>query len=343
MANTDRQISISSGWFAASGLCLMSTFGPQTLGFGPLQTEIGFVTGVVIFAMTVLHLLGSVWHSRGRGLKVSGPTIVMMIGLTVLLAGAAWRFWPSTASNTGNEEISPQEKVRRKFLFDDARQEYLRRHPEADPNIFAALADPPASAINDYLKERGETWKFKTEKITLSSEASFHLECNMVATPISMAANEPLYTMSLQPHPLFVAAGGGLGLSMSPIAYQVDFGFIKPRLIYKCEMTNYGTKTAIDIVVGFSVIWQEAETDPQNTNVIRSGKVYLSRPWRFDISRLEPGKDGRFVFYLPNFTQYFISITLPAILTARLVGERERHDFELSSNSYIPFSLDPAN
>ncbi len=88
--------------------------------------------------------------------------------------------------------------------------------------------------------------------------------------------------------------------------------------IGQCRISNYGAATAANLVVQFNLTFHESITAvPQ----VMQGKVVLQNTNKIRISKVEPGSEGAFTYYVINRTRDFVYMTLLPNVTFELLGE----------------------
>jgi hypothetical protein len=146
--------------------------------------------------------------------------------------------------------------------------------------------------------------------------AKLFAECGVSAQPIRVDANYEAYVLSLFPVP---GENGGGGLTRM---FQRNEGEIKiassPLDAVRCKITNYGAITAVSIQMTAILMFHEAISEGLGA---RSGKTTLHRRWPFLISKIEPGPDRAFVFYVLNMSDQFARAEIQPAVQFQYLGE----------------------
>jgi hypothetical protein len=100
----DRHIAIWAGWIAgpAFGLAMMAA--PDYLHLSHYWAGICFWGGISVFVLTIAVVVCLSLHEKDRQRRIVGPLMVMALGATVFLCGAAWYFWPAVKTSDAEAE-----------------------------------------------------------------------------------------------------------------------------------------------------------------------------------------------------------------------------------------------
>jgi len=94
MSNFDRHAAINGGWFAAIAIGAVMTAAPIYWEFSRQTAGVVFWTGVALLSCSILAVILGLLREKGIGKPVSGPFLLMAIGVFIICGGAAWHFWP---------------------------------------------------------------------------------------------------------------------------------------------------------------------------------------------------------------------------------------------------------
>jgi hypothetical protein len=126
-----------------------------------------------------------------------------------------------------------------------------------------------------------------------SADPGLFIECGIAQFPIKIPSDGRIHALNLFPAPL---ANGGGGIAEYSGQPGSDFTLLPViRWVYRCAITNYGTRTLVNIVLGPHLMFQSAIRQPDNPNARQSGPITAQRPWRIDINKIDPGAAKRAV------------------------------------------------
>jgi len=92
----------------------------------------------------------------------------------------------------------------------------------------------------------------------------------------------------------------------------------------ECEITNYGTMPAANIMLTFRVTFGGVSAE----------KITLSDDWSLGLKKLDPGPTNSLRFYLYNTLPEFIRIGMPPRVTAEPLNTRQSYEVNLSAKPY---------
>jgi len=105
MSNFDRHATINGGWIAAFAIGAIMMAAPAYWEFSRQTAGIVFWGGVAILLCSVLAVILDWASEKGARKRVSGPFLVMALGIFIVCAGAAWHFWPNSDPEQTNDKI----------------------------------------------------------------------------------------------------------------------------------------------------------------------------------------------------------------------------------------------
>lgn len=167
-----------------------------------------------------------------------------------------------------------------------------------------------------------------------TKETSVLAECNFGTLP-TKPPDGRIYVLNLYPTPI---GGGGLaeyfGLKEAHFTWpEQENG--APLSAYRCRLTNYGNDTLFKLTFGFRLVFNRAIATPPS---IQSGEIFLDREWPVEVTKIDPGADRSFEFYIWNMSNAFVSVTILPNATARKVSDGSQIPIRLLSRGYMMFS-----
>jgi len=172
--------------------------------------------------------------------------------------------------------------------------------------------------------------------------SSILFECQYGSLPSS-----PSRTYMLQLFPIPAENGGG-GLSESfsldgkseMIWPKTASGFPVPA--YKCQLTNYDPVTLIGVEFSLNLVFQKEIKDDTQPGSSHSGETFLSRKWPISITKIDPSVGNPFIFYIVNFTEHFVTVSLPDTGNAKRIDEQNSKPIRIiGPNQYFQMHFVP--
>jgi hypothetical protein len=199
--------------------------------------------------------------------------------------------------------------------------------------------DPPSTYINEKLRDEHENWQVPLE-IRNSADPGLFAECQYVRFPIKIGNDGRIYALNLFPAPLENRGGGIAEYSGRP-RDNFSISDNPAQQVFKCSITNYGTKPMLSVAIGLYLVFREAVRDKNQPNSVRSGDILAQRPWLIVIPKIDPGVGSPFIFYIWNVTDKWGTVAFPDSAVAEYIGDPERFKFRLSSSNSFPITLTP--
>ena len=135
-----------------------------------------------------------------------------------------------------------------------------------------------------------------------------------------MESGQPLYGLTHLTPPLPT-------ISLGPSKF--------PQLVYKCEVTNYGSIPVLNVRMFLNIDFQKPVERPGGGGF--QGEGPLSRiEWPIDIAKIDPGQTNPFVFYFYNVSPYFAMVKIGDSVSFQRVDESDRRITRIVQPQYSP-------
>lgn len=181
---------------------------------------------------------------------------------------------------------------------------------------------PTPDQISDYPKQH----PFPASSVPMRTSLS--VDCHLGFLPKLAPLNKRVYAMSLYPTPKEVG-GGGL---IEYFSANGEFAWPKKNGLqmtgYACELMNGGNTSIFNISMVFDLIFRSVVTDSKG-GAQRSGEVTLARNYPITVSRIDPGPNGAFIFYIFNNSSQFVEVLLPKSAAYKLPEDTQRQTASL--------------
>jgi hypothetical protein len=175
--------------------------------------------------------------------------------------------------------------------------------------VVGAIAFLTLFSVWTVTKKNGHPWS----NLLPSPKASPLLEsalinCESLHEPVRIQKGEPFYLMNL------LGSAYGLGLSQAQGDSHDDMYWPPGKTssfdeMYKCDLTNYGSDSAINVTMTFDV---EYRSVLRNGSQIISGTTVLKGVHPIEIPVLDTDPQRRkFTFYIQNTSHLFAFLTTP--------------------------------
>jgi hypothetical protein len=159
-----------------------------------------------------------------------------------------------------------------------------------------------------------------------------------VQFPIKAPADGQIQALSLWDVPLRAGGGGLAYYGAKPGSdFMLQLGI---NNVYQCRITNYGSKTLVNITLGLNLVFIDVINDIANKQII-SGGIHSQRPWRIDIKKIDPGQNGELSIYIWNLTKFFANVSFPSHAVASYVGLATKYYVPISSSNSSPLTFNP--
>lgn len=179
---------------------------------------------------------------------------------------------------------------------------------------------PTPDQISDYPKQHPFPVSSAPVRIWLS------VDCHMGFLPKLAPLNKRVYAMELYPTPIDI---GGL---IEYFSANGEFAWPKKNGLqmagYACELMHGGNVSIFNISMAFDLIFRSVVTDSKGGGQ-RSAEVTLAKKYPITVSRIDPGPNGAFIFYIFNSSSQFVQVFLPKSAAFNLPGDTHRQTTSL--------------
>lgn len=181
---------------------------------------------------------------------------------------------------------------------------------------------PTPDQISDYPKQHPFPASFAPIRTSLSVDC--HLGFLLKLAPLK----KRVYAMSLYPTPKEIG-GGGL---IEYFSANGEFAWPKKNGLqmtgYACELMNGGNVSIFNISMAFDLKFRSVVTDSKGGGQ-SSAEVTLAKKYPITVSRIDPGPNGAFIFYIFNISSQFVEVLLPKSAAFKLPGDLQRQTTSL--------------
>jgi hypothetical protein len=161
------------------------------------------------------------------------------------------------------------------------------------------------------------------------------IDCQHGSLPTKAPKDGRIWLLLLWP-PTSQGGGGGLAQMTYPPGSEVAWPPAAIMGSHRCQLVNYGTVPIFNVSMEFQMVFKEAVRQAhQNANQYRSGQVILSRQWRVDVPKIDPGEPNVFGFYIYNTSELFVWVFPPKSAEFQLAGEAENQTVDLISEKNL--------
>lgn len=106
--------------------------------------------------------------------------------------------------------------------------------------------------------------------------------------------------------------------------------------LFRCIVRNYGTATLLAVSIELEIRFHAAiHRTESNGRSIQSGAEIFRRPWPIRISRLDPGPDNGFEFYMVGNSKDFVNFKFPASATGQRVDRDKAELLSVTTDESI--------
>lgn len=139
------------------------------------------------------------------------------------------------------------------------------------------------------------------------------LDCRRATMPSVVPQSGHVYVMQPIERPDSFGGGGLQDIFAKP-GSDITWNNTKiPEFAQRCELTNYFSRSLLNVRIQFHVTFFEAVTPPDAPNTRTQGPVTVDRHWQVLVPKLDPGSTETYVFYAwnPYIKERFILIQAP--------------------------------
>jgi len=142
------------------------------------------------------------------------------------------------------------------------------------------------------------------------------IECHRAPGAIVMPPGGVIYQLSLWALPA-ESGGGGFGEITGPsVGKEMELSSPpNSNPPYRCQIINHGNTPIFSVDMALHLVFKAAMKDGQNPSQTNSGNITLIRDWPIHIPKIDVGTNGVFEFYVSNFSQQFVFVSLPSSAT----------------------------
>lgn len=171
---------------------------------------------------------------------------------------------------------------------------------------------------------------------------TIQIECGIAALPPKVPPSGTYWILQTWPIPA-ENGGGGLMQMFGTADAEITWPMYSPIDTAKCIITNFGTAPVFRLQLGLRLTFLEAKRQPDNPNSAQSGETKLDRMWPIEISRIEPGADKAFVFWIANNSPDFVRVDMPENLSLIPLGKQTREFVRLIKGTQSYVFINPLN
>jgi len=185
----------------------------------------------------------------------------------------------------------------------------------------------------------------KSEKNENRVLPSIYIVCHPSEMPKKMPAEGRIYALSFWDQFIFNGGNIPMGEYFGPPESDWDGTLDRNYMFtYKCAANAYGIDALFNVYLDLNIeysIAQNKDSENPRTPLIQAGKVVLVRKNEISIGKISSDENRPFLFYLFNYSQYFIKISFPSSAKAKTGGNVRIDGIPIIEPDHIPIFLVP--
>jgi hypothetical protein len=160
------------------------------------------------------------------------------------------------------------------------------------------------------------------------SGPSLFIECASVLSSMNVSAHSRTFWLDLVDPDL----PGGLALHSAVFSGYTPLVSDKTgaNTIYQCRVMNYGSEPALNVDLMLKLRYQNAVEQANGTGY-RGGQDVRDISNSVRISKIDPGIENPFLFYIRNMTPGFVQLAFAEAATVQRIGDKALYDASVTS------------